>query len=141
MKKETNLELTKLFTTSNEHEAHLLCQRLCNESIEARVVGQHIESDQPLASSIEIWVPQDHLKSATKLMHGWKFTGKPNEDLNPFSVLTAISFLVVAIGIVALFTIADPPVALAIVFVAAMLVSAGIRYSTWFNQIGGLASH
>lgn len=133
---QANLKLVRLYTTSREHEAIQLCQRLCDEGLSAQVVGQHIDSGQPLPSSIEIWIPQKQLKPASKLLEGWDVIGKQSANLDPFPISHAITFLMLAVGMIAMFALIDSPIALAFLFVGCVIAIASIKSSSWFRMIG-----
>ncbi|MEM9943460.1 MAG: DUF2007 domain-containing protein [Planctomycetota bacterium] len=96
-----NSNLIRLYTTSNQIQARLLSERLKEQGISASVVGEYIETGQPLPSCIEILVPQSRAVEAEKFLKKWNIRTELTESTAPFSVFTAAAFLFVSVSAVA----------------------------------------
>ena len=97
--------IVRLFSTTSEIEAELLCQRLHSEGIGAQVVGQHLNDGlqgTAAASSVEIWIPGKQLKPAQKLFQDWGVESPPSSVTEPLAIIKVIAFLLSVIGLLTL---------------------------------------
>ena len=68
-------ELKKIYLAQNGSEAHAVCGRLCDEGIDAHVVGDSLESlhgNLGFSAAAEIWVPASQSEQARNCLRQWQ---------------------------------------------------------------------